>query len=254
MYPYIRIDFLHRLIPTYGLMMALGMLLCGFWGGYRCKKRGLDVNNFIIIATFCVMGALVGAKLLYLLVTFSPAQLWAMIRAGDFSVFVGGGLVFYGGLILAIGFAFIGAWVAQDNLLLYENAVVPCIPFGHALGRIGCLLGGCCYGMPYDGPLAVQYPGEDFTRFPVQPLEALLNCCVGCVLLLFARKARKPMAICALYLMLYSVERFFLEMLRGDEARGIFEGLSSSQWISLGLALMGGILLVVRIRPPKKAE
>lgn len=118
-----------------------------------------------------------------------------------------------------------------------EESVVPYIPLGHAIGRIGCLLAGCCHGFEYSGAFAVKNILflEGGTCFPIQAVEALLNIPIMAVLLLYSKKERPKYSILSLYLLMYSVMRFFTEFFRGDEIRGGFWLLSTSQWISIAL-------------------
>ena len=93
-----------------------------------------------------------------------------------------GGLVFYGGLIGA--FLGIFCYCKQYHLsyVPYMDVFAPLIPFVHGIGRIGCFCSGCCYGIEYHGPFAIQFPYNEAVpqlsqvpRFPVQLLEALMN-------------------------------------------------------------------------------
>ena len=125
------------------------------------------------------------------------------------------------------------------------NAIVPCIPLGHAIGRVGCLFAGCCYGLPYNGIGAIHLNPVGITHpvFPVQLLEAVLNLILSGCLLLYSRKKPSGYSLLFLYLICYAVIRFLLEFLRGDQIRGLFIGLSTSQWISLLMLLSGSLLL-----------
>jgi len=243
-----------RLIPTYGLCMAAGFLIPSVLACIRAKGERLSVDNPLIILASAAGFGLLGANLLYVFVSYSPAQIIGFVRGGDWSFLTGGGLVFYGGLIGGVPGALLGARIAKSSMKLYIRAIVPCIPLGHAIGRIGCFLTGCCYGIACDGPLCVRFPAQagqiqaGARVFPVQLLEALLN------LMLFWflwRRAKKPGAsgsLLALYAMLYSVERFCVEWLRGDVERGVYLHLSVSQWISLALMAASGACLLVRFR------
>ena len=134
------------------------------------------------------------------------------------------------------------------------------IPYVHAFGRIGCFCAGCCYGIEYTGPLSVA------GHFPVQLLEALLLFAFAFVILgLVCKRSRNEFGMTGIslflyYILYYSILRFFLEFLRGDEARGrvSFEtgiSLSISQIISLILFTAGIILIVlIKIRKNDKVR
>ena len=122
-----------------------------------------------------------------------------------------------------------------------ERSVVPFIPLGHGIGRVGCVMAGCCHGFPYEGPFALYYPNSvaglspDQGYFPVQPLEALINVGICLILLWYEKRMKRPGQLLFAYMGFYAVARFFLEMLRGDAVRGIWYSVSTSQIISLGL-------------------
>ncbi|HIT33651.1 MAG TPA: prolipoprotein diacylglyceryl transferase [Candidatus Faecousia intestinigallinarum] len=240
MFPYITL--FHRTIPTYGLFLTAGLLTACALAMVRASREGRNRDHLLIIAAVAFGCGLVGAKLLYILVTYPLQKVWTWICAFDFSFLQESGLVFYGGLAAGILGAIWGAKIAGARLLDYEAVIVPCIPIGHAIGRIGCLAAGCCRGVAYDGFLAVYYPGIKTGFFPVQLLEAAANLAVAGVLMLFAGRKRERLSMILLYLTMYAVERFCLEFLRGDPERGVFLIFSTSQWISLAL---GAVCLVL---------
>lgn len=246
MYPYISL--LGRAIPAYGLFMALGFVMAFTISALRAKKQGLSIDNLFIIAGFVILGGIAGAKLLYVFVTYTPSQLLYLFKQGDLSALDGGGLVFYGGLIGGIICAYPGAKLADTRLKLYFNAVVPSIPFAHALGRIGCYCAGCCYGFEYDGFLASKHyiVNNDVvvtaSAFPVQLVEVLLNVFLGIFLLFYAKKRSSTLPV---YMILYAVMRFWLEFLRGDAKRGGIGFLSTSQMISCAVFVVCMIYLIV---------
>lgn len=244
MYPYIHI--FGKVIGTYGLCMMLGVLAAGVLSICLGKKRGVLMEDILIVGAIAIGFALVCGGLLYVLVTYSLSEIWAMIKAGDFK-FLTSGIVFYGGLIGGILGALLGSKLAGCKLSHLEGAVVPFIPLGHGIGRIGCIMAGCCHGMEYTGPLAIYYPNSvtglspEQGYFPVQGLEALLNVGVCLFLIWYERRRRRPMDLLFAYLGLYAVERFVLEYFRGDSIRGIYFGLSTSQWISVGLLAVSAV-------------
>lgn len=256
MYPYIHI--FGKTFGSYGIMIALGCILAAVAACIRGKRARISKEDIFIVGGMSIGMALVCGGVLYILVTYSLAEIWAFICAGDFS-FLSGGLVFYGGLIGGIIGAVLGVRLAKCDLKGMEYCVVPFIPLGHAVGRVGCVLAGCCHGMEYDGPLALYYPnavsGLSPTQgyFPVQLLEAVLNIGICVYLCYYSKKERAPFLILLRYLILYAVARFFLEMLRGDGVRGIYYGLSVSQWISV-VSLLTAVGLTVFIQKLAKRD
>jgi phosphatidylglycerol:prolipoprotein diacylglycerol transferase len=157
-----------------------------------------------------------------------------------------GGLIFYGGFILATLAVIVFARVRGLPLLRVGDFTVSALPLGHAMGRIGCFLNGCCYGAPTDVPWATYV--ADAMRHPVQLYEASFNFILYAVLHLLLRTARTGQVV-AVYLMSYGTWRFLIEFLRGDD-RLRTGGLDAAQLISLGLILIGaGLALGLRRTP-----
>ena len=252
--PFIQVG--NKTIPMYGICMALGLVFAAGLAYFRARRRGGDGDSLLIIMACAVGFGLVSAKLLYLAVSMGFDQVIEHLKAGDFEFIASSGQVFYGGLIGGVLGGFVGARIAKQKLFSYCDAVVPCVPLGHAFGRLGCFFAGCCYGMPYDGPFCVSFPhiGVDYNVFPVQLLEVFINLVICAYLLFYTRKERKRFHVLYHYLALYAVSRFCLELLRGDGIRGIAAGISTSQWISIGLLAVSCMLLLYsRFGKQKKA-
>lgn len=238
--------------------MMLGILIAGVLAICLGKKRGVLLEDILIVGAIAIGFALVCGGLLYIFVTYSLSEIWAMIKSCNFE-FLTSGIVFYGGLIGGIFGALLGCKIAGCKLSTLESVVIPFIPLGHAIGRIGCMMAGCCHGMEYTGFLSVYYTNSitglspEQGYFPVQGLEALLNVGVCLFLIWYERRKRRPMDLLFAYLGLYAVERFVLEYFRGDSIRGIYFGLSTSQWISVGLLAVSAVhFLFLRRRMAKK--
>ncbi len=248
MYPIIQI--LGRSFGTYGLCMAVAILLIAWLACLRAKELGVCVYDVLIAGALTLGFGLLGGNILYICVTYTPAQVLEIIKAGQLSM-LAGGLVFYGSLLGAVVGAWLGARIAGAKLETLLGTAVTYIPLGHAVGRIGCLLAGCCHGMEYSGPLAVFYPDSlaglspEQGYFPVQLLEAILNVGIFLILNQYQKRAKRPYHVLALYVSLYAVNRFCLEFLRGDLIRGIYAGLSLSQWISIFLLFACGVYITI---------
>lgn len=258
MYPFIYL--FGRTIGTYGICMAVALVLAFFLAYRDGKKRGFRFEDLMIVGAMTFGFAIFGANLLYIIVTYSWDQIVAMVKAGDFS-FVGSGLVFYGGLIAGFFGCLLGIRIARCRLATVEDCVVPYLPLAHAIGRIGCLLGGCCYGFEYDGCLAVHYPNSiaglppEQGYFPVQLLEAVLNVGVCFALLAIRSQKRKPGQLVAAYAGIYGVVRFVVEYFRGDAVRGSLLVFSTSQWVSIGLMAASVLFFVItKLRSGKAAD
>lgn len=233
-------------IQTYGLCTVLGAATAILWCLHAVKKRGLDTDVMIDLLIYAGIGALIGSKVLFLLLDLP----WIISHLGYlfsslpvFVTYLAGGFIFYGGLI---GLLLAVLWYACRHPISlgdYLAAAMPAFPLFHIFGRIGCFLAGCCYGMPSDSPFAMPVytlanPAELVSRIPVPLYEAGCNVLIFLFLLwLFYRKSAAFRSLGS-YLVLYGVIRFTLEFFRGDAERGVWL-LSTSQWISLLLLPLG---------------
>ena len=255
MYPFINI--FGKTIGTYGLFMVLGFLTAGFLSARRSRKHGLVPEDVIIVGATAFGFAMLFGGLLFVFVTYPVSYILEQIRQGEFGIFFSG-IVFYGALVGGLAGGILGTKMAKCSLSGMIRTVVPFIPLGHALGRIGCLMGGCCYGMEYTGPFAVYYPHSplglpaDQGYFPVQPLEAVLNVGICLFLVWYEKRVRRPMDLLMSYLGIYAVVRFVLEFFRGDLVRGLWNGFSTSQYISMALLAVSIVSLLLSRKTSKK--
>lgn len=258
MYPYI--TFLNKSISTYGILMFFGIALVFILAFRRAKKHHVSIDDMLIIAAFSLLIGLVGASLLYAFASYPISVIIKSIFTGKFEIF--GGIVYYGGLIGGIIGGIIGVKVTKVKTQIAEMAIIPFLPIGHAIGRVGCVMAGCCNGMKYDGILAIYYRNSitglsaEHGYFPVQFLEAALNIVIAVFLINYSKKEKPKYNILFLYLLIYAIIRFSLEFLRGDKIRGIYFGLSTSQWISILLFIISVFyfcILYCKLRKSKES-
>ncbi len=248
MHPFVRVFGLA--LPSYGLMVVAGILLGGAVAFFRCKKQGVLLED-AIIAMACAGGiGILGSKILYLIASVDRDRLFEMLRTFDIEGLLMNGQVFLGGLIGGVAGGFLGAKIAKADIRRLINAILPSLPLAHAFGRVGCLLAGCCYGVPYNGVCAVVYhsPISDVPAgvplFPVQLLEAAVNILIFLALLFLCRGGARGFRLLFAYAGLYSAARFGLEYLRYDSIRGSFLMFSTSQWISLAIFALSAVAFI----------
>ncbi len=249
MYPYFPLFGIN--LPAYGTMSLLGGVLALVLVLRRHARFDLPRSDAFNVYALCLLGLLVGAKVLYV-ITQIPAIIrnWESVVAHplDAIAHFGGGLVFYGGLLGAAGVAL---WYCRHYKVRFwamADLFAPAIPAAHALGRVGCFLAGCCYGLEVPWGLTYTHSlvteADGVPRLPVQLIEAACLLLLCLALLFFQRKPRAPGASLALYGLCYALLRFVLEFFRGDLVRGVAGGLSTSQWISLGILVLCGLWLL----------
>ncbi len=231
-------------IHVYGIMVALGLCAAVIISAYRAKKNQLNEDLIYTILTMSLIGGFIGTRLLFYLTVLpdiveDPSILW------NFS----NGYVVYGGIIGGVLANVIYFKVTKKEFLPYFDLVMPQVALAQGIGRIGCFFAGCCYGSETDLPIGFTYHTSDFAPTGVSLIPTQLISCVGdliifVVLLLYAKRKEAKGTVGALYLMLYSAGRFFIEFLRGDEERGSIGVFSVSQVIAIVL-FFGGVLLYV---------
>ena len=260
MFPRI-IDYGHFVLPTYGLMAALG-LICGLMLIIHLGRRqGLDPEKLWNLGILAVLSGIVGAKALYLYneradYLQNPRQLFTL------STLQAGG-VWSGGVLLAL---ILCVWYMRRNgmpILRTCDVFAPGLALGHAFGRIGCFAAGCCYGrethvpwaVTFHNPLAAEIVGTPLNvpLHPTQLYEFVVEL-ANCLFLVWLIKRKKfEGEILGTYLIIYGVARYFIEFFRGDPGRGQFIGfLTTTQFVALLLVVGGGLLWMRRapLRPP----
>lgn len=235
-------------LASYGLMTALGYAAAAWYLTPRLKNcgiKGLNPDTFWNILFIVFLGAIIGGKLLFIILSWPELgptfteKLTYILRNLRY------GFVFFGGLIVAVSGA---VWyMRRKNLPLLKTSdfLIVAVPLGHALGRVGCFLAGCCYGKPTNLPWGVRFtdphtlvPPElaGVPLHPTQLYEAALNFALFLLLHYASKKPHKEGKILVEYVLCYAVMRFGIEFLRGDFRGGFLLGLSPSQVICLAVA------------------
>jgi phosphatidylglycerol---prolipoprotein diacylglyceryl transferase len=243
-------------VPTYGVLVATGIVAGLLLTSRLARKAVLNVDHVWNLAVTVILSAIIGAKVLYIV------NDWSFYRAHPRAIFsldtLQAGGVFAGGLLAA----FVVAWIILRKThlpaLKTADCFAPGIALGHAIGRMGCFMAGCCYGKETTVPWAVTFTNPLANRLvgtplgvhlhPTQLYESgaeLVN--LGILLWLFRRKQFDGQVMGA-YLFLYGVERFFIEFWRGDPGRGeVFGGMmSGTQLIAIVFVIAGGVLWMRR--------
>ncbi len=244
------IGFLH--VKTYGCCMALGFFVAWQVLVHLCRRIGRPFEPLGNLLVALMVSGVAGSRIAYVI------EHWRMEFAAhpmDVIRIDQGGLMFYGGLILAT--IVFGCWCAfkRENPIAVGDLLCVAIPIGHAFGRIGCFFYGCCYGKQSASSFAVSFPRgspawyeqlnlgqissaaqQSLPVLPTQLFEAAANAALFAVLFMFYRRFRGGTA--ALYLVGYAAIRFSMEYLRGDP-RAAVGPFSISQTISLALLVVG---------------
>ncbi|MBT3181409.1 MAG: prolipoprotein diacylglyceryl transferase [Deltaproteobacteria bacterium] len=234
-------------IHTYGVLVATGFVLGISWAVHESKRLGQDPAKMLDLVFYLLIAAIVGSRVFHVFISQrteffqNPLILFQVWR---------GGLVFYGGLICCL---LVAVWFIRRHkmkLLITLDIFAPAISIGHAVGRIGCLMAGCCYGREasHGAWYSLTFPGvvDSFAPggtplFPTQLMEVTGELIILSILMIVRRFKRFDGQLMATYLMLYAVLRYFNEFFRGDFERGfvIDPWLSTSQSLSILLFAVG---------------
>jgi phosphatidylglycerol:prolipoprotein diacylglycerol transferase len=240
-------------IHSYGLMMALGFLAGLAWIRHQSQKVQLSVAKMSDLAFLMIVTAIVGSRIAYAAVQWR----YYLQHPLDFFKVWEGGLVFLGGLIACI---VVAAWYLKKHRLPFwkvSDVFMPGVALGHAFGRFGCFLAGCCYGRlcEVNAWYGVTFPNKPGSLAPpgapLYPTQLMESGAEFIIFIFLAWKSRKKAfdgQIVLLYLILYSLVRIVIEVLRGDAERGyvIPDLLSTSQFLGILLIVFAVLMLIYR--------
>ena len=240
-------------IYGYGLMIALGVVAAYTVTEFRAKKKNMPYEIIPSLTIWCLVGGILGAKLLYFI-----TQIKEIIADPKLLLMVSDGFVVYGGIIGGILAGFIFTKRNHLNFLQFFDLVMPSIALAQGFGRLGCFLSGCCYGIETTGPFRIifhhsEYAPNGVHLIPTQLISSGLNFLNFFVLILLAKRIKSDGKIAGFYLVFYSIGRFILEFFRGDLERGNVGSLSTSQFISIFLFIIGCFFVLIRF-PQKETS
>jgi len=244
-------------LRAYGLCMALGFLFGWQAAVWLCKRTGQNPERLTSLLTWLMLSAVVGARTAYVLEHWQAEfadNPFGVLRVDQ------GGLMFYGGLIAAALVLLLCSRVYRQHLFEITDLVLAVVPLGHAFGRVGCFMHGCCYGKLTHSCVGVAFPRESpawweqlaasppliaqtalksLPVIPTQLFEAAANLVLFAVLYrLYPKHLRQRGFITGCYLVSYATLRFAIEYLRGDPRLAVGP-FSISQTISIGLLCLG---------------
>ena len=245
-------------IYWYGILVALGFI-AGVWtAGRRGLIHGLKADDIADSAPWILVGAIIGARALHV-ISYWHEEFAAQPIKEIFMV-QKGGLVFYGGFIGSSIATILYTWRKKIPLWRFADALTPSIALGHAFGRVGCLMTGCCFGKACTLPWAITFPPGHETHpmgeaavavHPTQIYEAVLNFGLYLFLAWCYRRKKFDGQVFAIYLMCYAVLRSVVEVFRADYKPGeyFFNGaVSPGQFVSIGIITAGFVLFGILSR------
>ena len=237
-------------LRIYGLMVAIAFVAALYLASRLGESRGLSRTFVMDAVTLAVASGILGARILFVALNWSEyrAQPWAIFKIWE------GGLVFYGGFILAAATLVYYTKSKKQSLGLVADVFAPALALGQAIGRWGCFFAGCCYGRPtahfwgvtFQDPLALAPLG--IKLHPTQLYESLGLLGISVTLFFQLTRQRWPQGVIFwAYVFLYGLLRYLVEIYRGDDRGGFYLGWSPSQWVALAAMLTAGTVLALRV-------
>ncbi|MBW2977410.1 prolipoprotein diacylglyceryl transferase [Candidatus Woesearchaeota archaeon] len=228
-------------IQSYGVLVALAFLVATLLAVKEAKRRRLDSEKIYGLVIWLIVGGIFGSRLMYVIGNWSyffPHDMLAIFKIWQ------GGLDWIGGFI---GAAVAGLLHLKFNKLKpwkYADACAPSIAIGHAIGRIGCILGdGGHVGKLTTMPWGFLINGE------IRHVTAWYGLILESFNFLILWKLRKKKYfdgfLLAMYIFIYSIGRFIIDFFRADP---LHYSLTATQWILIALFLISGYFLYTKLK------
>ena len=225
-------------IYSYGLMFALAVVVGTWLLSRQAKRKGIDPDIIFDLSFWLTISGILGARIYYVFLYPEPFQ----ENPWEFFMLQHGGLAFQGSIIPA---TLVVVWYLRKHrlpALPVLDLLAPFIALAHAIGRIGCLLNGCCYGKPVWWGL--YFPVQEARLHPTQAYDTIELLVVFFILRKIQEASRTPGATFAFYLILGGLQRFMNEFFRGDHA-AMYGPLSNFQMLSLVMVIAGIVMLFI---------
>jgi phosphatidylglycerol:prolipoprotein diacylglycerol transferase len=241
-------------LGTYGLFYAAAFLVAVRVSMAYARREGIDPTRMIDLGIWSLLAGIVGAKLLLVLVEFRyywrhPMEIFYNWRSAG---------VFYGGFVLAI---LVGVlYVRRHRLSLGKvaDAVAPGLVIAQAVGRVGCLSAGCCYGRQTSVGWALTFTDSRASELtgvplsvplhPTQVYHGLANLVLFFSLVYLYPRKWADGVVFWFYVLVYGIFRFGIEFFRGDFRGSVFGGMLSTSQLVAVLASSLAIFYLIRLR------
>jgi phosphatidylglycerol:prolipoprotein diacylglycerol transferase len=247
----------------YGAMLCLSIIAGRFLALRLAGRIGMDARTLDRCCIWTLVGAFIGSRLLFVVTNLN--QLNGIV---DVLAFWNGGMVAYGGFLGGFVASALFCRVHRIPLLAWADCAVPALALGLMLTRIGCFLGGCDFGQPWDGPWSVTFPvgspafnqqmldgllpagaTQSLPVHPTQLYESIAGFALLILVLAVHRRRTFSGQTFVAFTAGYAVLRFLIEIVRADAGRGAIGPLSTSQFIAVAtLVSVAALSYVLRRR------
>ena len=225
-------------IYSYGLALVAGFMVASFLACQQAKRLGMDSDMIFNMLFMAFVSGVAGARIFYVLDNFGyytahPVEIIMLQR---------GGLAWFGGLMLGTLSAVVYIKIKRKSIYRTLDLIVPFVALAQAIGRIGCLLNGCCFGKHADFGLYFSVHQE--ILIPTQLYSTLLLLVIYIILRLLQDSPHRDGQVFYVYLLLYALKRFFIEFLRADSP-AVLLGLTLFQLLSIAVFFVSAVSLVI---------
>lgn len=228
-------------VPAYGLFVVMGVVVCCCIALFIAKKKQHKASIVLMLGIVGGIGAILGAKLLTLITTSMRERELLL----SWNAFIKAGYSYYGGLFGFLLFVYVFVKIKKLDYEEYAKCYMFLLPLLQCFWKISCFMGGCCFGVPYNGIGAVMFPeGVNSLSgtwvFPVQLLEAFIALFIAISMIIIRKKDRLYWPI-SCYLVMYGTTRFIVEFLRYHK-----EDISNlNGYISSVISVIVGLTLII---------
>lgn len=234
-------------LHSYGLLLAIAFLLGIQIFVARARARGLPEEAMHTLSLWLLVLAIAGARLLFVLTHWREyaADPLAILRLWE------GGLILYGGYLAAIAGGIVYVRRRGLNVWRVGDAAAPSMALGIAIGRLGCFMNGCCYGLPTHLPWGVHFPAGTMASYtfpgmgihPSQLYLSISSFLVFAGLLVFDRKRRFDGSLFWSYIAVDALLRILIDFTRYYDETAVI-GAMGPLTFNMNQVLSGGLILI----------
>lgn len=230
-------------IYSYGLMLATAFIISSTLAAQEAKRQDINPEIIYNFSFILIVSGIIGARIFYVVENIG----YYLRNPLEIIMLQKGGLAWFGGLILS-GIACVW-YLKRRKLPLYRmmDLVIPYVALGQAIGRIGCLLNGCCFGKI--SRFGIFFASHGHILIPTQAYSSISLLLIFIILRIMQERQHKPGEIFFIYLLLYAIKRFFIEFWRADNPNIIF-GITLFQVLSIVLFIFALIKLILIKKQP----
>jgi phosphatidylglycerol---prolipoprotein diacylglyceryl transferase len=230
-------------IYSYGLMLVLAFIVSVSLAMKQAKRQDLDPETIFNFAFVAFVWGIIGSRIFYVLINLG----YYLKNPLEIIMLQHGGLAWFGGLMLGSVAAI--TYIKIKKLQVYRilDLIIPYIALAQAIGRIGCLFNGCCFGKESQ-TAGIYFETHKAVLIPTQIYSSLALLAIYAILRSLQNKPRPQGMIFYCYLLLYSIKRFSVEFWRAD-SEAFFYGLTLFQVLSIAMFILAVTkLFLIRLK------